>query len=88
VHQAIVDDELFEEVQAVIARRRTREPSKHERYDVRFDPFILRGLLQCATCGHVMSPSMSRALTKKTAKLVPRYYRCRAERCKAVPYAM
>ncbi|HMA96485.1 MAG TPA: recombinase family protein [Polyangiaceae bacterium] len=81
VQTAIIDNELFDEVQKVIAQRRTRKPSKRTPYDERFDPFILRGLLRCDRCGHVMTPSMSKALTR-SAPSTPRYYRCRTEGCR------
>ncbi|MBN2195946.1 MAG: recombinase family protein [Polyangiaceae bacterium] len=80
-HAPLVDDELFARVQSLIAERRTREPSHRTPFDERFDPFILRGLLRCEQCGHVMSPSMSESLTAKSAKDAPRYYRCRTVGC-------
>jgi site-specific DNA recombinase len=80
-HGAIVEDELFDRVQTLIAERRTREPSQRTPFDERFDPFILRGLLRCERCGRLMSPSMSESLTNRSAKNAPRYYRCRTAGC-------
>ncbi len=80
-HPAIVDAELFARVQSLIVERRTRKPTKRTPVDDKVDPFILRGLLECEACGHVMSPSMSERLTAKSAKKAPRYYRCRTVGC-------
>ncbi len=84
IHTAIVEAELFDHVQGIITDRQTRAPSRRERddFDERFDPFILRGLLTCGECDHAMSPSMSVALTKKSAKSAPRFYRCRTAGCR------
>ncbi len=84
VHAAIVQPELFDRVQEIVTGRATRASSSRERadFDERLDPFILRGLLTCGACGHVMSPSMSVALTNRSAKSAPRYYRCRTARCR------
>lgn len=84
IHTAIVQPELFDRVQAIITGRRTRETATRARedFDDRSDPFILRGLLTCGHCGHTMSPAMSVALTNESAKVAPRYYRCRTESCK------
>lgn len=72
MHAAIVTPELFERVQALIEGRRTRTPTKRSVRESgetlefeRFDPFTLRGLLTCGTCGKVMSPAISKALTSK-----------------------
>lgn len=81
VHAPIIDDESFDKVQAIIASRRTRSPSKRTTVDPRIDPFILRGLLACEACGKTMTTSMSTALTKKSAVRAPRYYRCRTPGC-------
>lgn len=95
MHEPMIAPELFERVQTLIEGRRTRTPTKRsvrksgEAIELeRFDPFTLRGLLTCGTCGKVMSPAMSEAVTSKVLKAleknpakVPRYYRCRTNGC-------
>jgi Recombinase len=68
-HARIVSAELFSKVQALIDGRRTRAPTKPSERDADeqkaielFNPFVLRGLLTCGTCGKTMAPSMSEAL--------------------------
>ncbi len=94
-HAPIVSAELFLKVQALIDGSRTRVPTKpsarnaDERQVIAlFDPFLLRGLIACGTCGKTMSPSMSEAITPKLVKrlqrkpnAVPRFYRCRTAGC-------
>ncbi|MHB8874021.1 MAG: recombinase family protein [Myxococcaceae bacterium] len=79
-HESIVTAELFERVRAVIIERRTREPAR--RPPPGPDLFLLRGLLRCTRCGHLMTTSTARALPDQRGKKrvkdeVPRYYRCR-----------
>ena len=95
VHTAIVPPALFDEVQALINERRTREPTRRtvEDPDERmamelFDPFILRGLITCGECSKPMTTSSSEAITLKIIKrlrrnpdAVSRYYRCRTVGC-------
>jgi DNA invertase Pin-like site-specific DNA recombinase len=94
-HAPIVAPELFERVHALIEGRRTRTPTKRNARESgealeleRFAPFTLRGLLTCRSCGKVMSPAMSEALSSKLVmrlqrkpNAVPRYYRCRTSGC-------
>lgn len=68
-HEAIVDRELFEQVQTQIRSRRTRPPGWSEA-TLRWP---LRGLLRCGQCGRVMSPSVS-----GHGNLRYQYYRCRS----------
>lgn len=68
-HEAIVTQEMFDQVRALIEARRSRAPG-------RTAPTInwpLRGLLICGECGRVMSPSVS-----GYKNLEYRYYRCRS----------
>jgi site-specific DNA recombinase len=80
-HVAIVEPELWDRVQAVVANRKTRATSERGQPDARFDPFVLRGLLTCGDCQRPMTTSMSTKLTTKSAKAAPRYYRCRSAGC-------
>ena len=82
-HPAIVTGEVFDAEQEAIARRQTRAPTPRPVASSREDPFLLRGLVTCATCGHPMTTSASRALHASTTRRrqrapeIPRYYRCR-----------
>ncbi len=65
-------------MQPLIDGRRTRAPKKpsernaDERQVIAlFDPFVLRGLIMCGTCGKTMSPSMSEATTPKLVREYP-----------------
>ena len=80
-HPAIVDDEHFQRVQAMIAGRRSRLPSSRSNGEDREDPFLLRGLVLCEHCKRTMTTSASTAITRRTASRTPRYYRCRTQRC-------
>lgn len=68
-HNRIVTQNLFDQVQAAIAARRSRKPS-------RSTPNIswpLRGLLKCGRCSRKMSPSISGYRVFRYL-----YYRCRS----------
>jgi hypothetical protein len=94
-HAPVVSAEAFSKVQALIDGRRTRAPTKPSERDADeqkaielFNPFVLRGLIMCGTCGKTMTPSMSEAITPKLVKrfqrkpnAVPRFYRCRTAGC-------
>ena len=68
-HKAIVTAELFQQVAATIASRRSRPPGRHKAKV----SWPLRGLLKCGQCGRLMSPSRS-----GHGHLVYCYYRCRS----------
>lgn len=68
-HKAIIAAGQFQEVAAIIASRRTREPSRQRDRE----PWLLSGLIQCGQCGRPMSPSRS-----GHGNLIYRYYRCRS----------
>lgn len=69
VHKAIVAPSRFQEVSAIIAARRTREPGRQKPRA----PWLLQGLLKCGQCGRPMSPSRS-----GHRNIIYRYYRCRS----------
>ena len=69
VHEGIVAPAVFEQVQQVVASRRSRPPG---RTNAAID-WPLRGLLICGSCGRVMSPCMS-----GYKNFAYRYYRCRS----------
>lgn len=82
-HEAIVDDELFAKVDSAIEGRRTRAPSPRSKQEG--DLFLLRQLLRCVQCDHLMTTSSSSALPappmgpKPARNVPPRYYRCRGK---------
>ena len=69
IHQAIVDQALFDQVQEAIASRRTQSRGRGASMH-----WPLRGVLRCGQCGRPMSPSFS---GHKNIRY--RYYRCRSE---------
>lgn len=86
-HPALVARDVFDVVQEIISRRRTRAPTARSDEMSREDPFLLRGLVTCSACGNTMTTSASRALSSSTkrgrrrsARDIPRYYRCRGSR--------
>ena len=68
-HEAIVFEELFNQVATQVASRRTRPPGRSR--STIFRP--LRGLLKCGQCGRLMSPSISGC-----RNLRYHFYRCRS----------
>jgi len=83
VHPPIVAEHVFEAAQAAIAARRTRAPSTRENAPA-IDPFLLRGVLACAKCGHTMTTSTRRkvvAPSRRSDVRTHRYYRCRQLGC-------
>lgn len=62
-HEAIVDRAIFDRVATKIAARRTRAPTARSGY-VDADPYVLRGLLECAACGRRMTTSSRGKLAK------------------------
>jgi hypothetical protein len=79
VHSAIVPREQQARVADAIRARRTREPAS--RVDTpRVDPFLLRGVLVCASCGGRMTTETS--TRPRPPRTEPhRYYRCRRIGC-------
>ncbi len=83
VHPPIVAAHVFEAVQVAIAALRTRAPSTREHAPA-IDPFLLRGVLACAKCGHTMTTSTSTkvaAPSRRSDDRTRRYYRCRQPSC-------
>lgn len=72
IHEPIISEELFNEVQKVIGTKR-RAINK---VDELKSAFILKGYLYCPKCGHRLSASFSTGRSKKYA-----YYHCRPQ-CK------
>jgi DNA invertase Pin-like site-specific DNA recombinase len=68
-HKAIVTVDLFQQVAAAIASRRSRAPGRQKPRT----SWPLRGLLKCGQCGRPMSPSRS-----GHKNFIYRYYRCRS----------
>ena len=83
VHAAVVSREVFDRVGAAIEGRRTRAPTRRPAVEGELDPFLLRGLLVCTSCGKRMTTSSSRKIVRpqwdspRYRDTVPRYYRCR-----------
>ena len=69
IHQALVDLDIFEQVQESIASRRTRPPGRQ----VRRLSMPLQGLMFCGKCNRVMSPSVSGYKNFRYS-----YFRCRS----------
>ena len=81
-HVALIDREVYDRVQNVIAGRRTHVAGK--RASGAGITWILRGLLRCGGCGRLMSTH-----TVRSGPVIHGYYRCRStaggrEACKGV----
>jgi site-specific DNA recombinase len=81
-HAALIDREVYDRVQNVIAGRRTHVAGK--RASGAGIMWILRGLLRCGGCGRLMSTH-----TVRSGPVIHGYYRCRStaggrEACKGV----
>jgi len=74
VHEPLISQQLFEEVQGILNSRRTQGLSKQKTKPV----FLLRGFLICPFCGRRLTASIS---TGRHAKY--RYYHCQVSKCKA-----
>lgn len=68
-HQAVVRQELFDEVRTSIEARRSRAPGR----EAPAPRFSLQGKLICGQCGRIMSPSVSGYKVYEYS-----YYRCRS----------
>ena len=68
-HEALIDKQIFYDVQDIIAGRRKNIPNKFQ--TVRKE-FPLRGFLICPQCGRTLTGSLSKG---KTGQLFP-YYHC------------
>lgn len=73
IHEPLVSEQLFREVQSLITSRRTRNTYKQKMKPV----FLLRGFLTCPFCDRRLTGSIS---TGRRSKY--RYYHCSVSRCK------
>ena len=78
LHEAVIDEELFEKCQQVRAKRRS-----HRQATKKYNPYLLRGILYCHRC--CSSPPKGKSFrqygkmrAQSRGKGKPRYYRCRA----------
>ena len=67
-HQAIVDPDVWQQVQAILRSHGQRDPVRHR------SGALLQGLLRCVPCGCLLGPTF--CLKKQTTRY--RYYRCSA----------
>ena len=67
IHQAIIDDDLFERVQNILNGRKRNQPKKSKLNGL----YPLRGHLICRLCGNNLTASSSKGNTKKYD-----YYHC------------
>lgn len=72
IHEPIISEDLFQEVQNVIGTRRKAINKRDELKTI----FVLKGYLRCPECDHLFTASVSKGRTKKYA-----YYHC-AKQCK------
>ena len=77
-HEAVIDEDLFDQCQQVRAKRRS-----HRQSTKRYNPYLLRGLLYCYRC--CSNPPKGKSFeqygkmrAQSRGKNTPRYYRCRA----------
>lgn len=56
IHEAIIPNELFEQVQHIIGKNRIRPPISP---DSRRHEYLLQGLIHCGQCGSTMTPRSS-----------------------------
>jgi site-specific DNA recombinase len=73
-HDAVIEAALFEQANAQIRARRSREPGRRGLAG-EHDAFLLRGLLRCTRCGRLMTTAVGQ--TKQRRAEAPRFYRCR-----------
>lgn len=73
IHEPLISEQLFKEVQCLLTSRRAKNPLKQKLKPV----FLLRGFLICPFCGRRLTGSIS---TGKHAKY--RYYHCLVRKCK------
>jgi len=73
-HAPLIDGEVFDAANHAVTTRQTRQPGRRDADEER-DPFVLRGLLRCGQCGHLMTTARGARGKRKTA---PRFYRCRS----------
>ncbi|MCC6391845.1 MAG: recombinase family protein [Bryobacterales bacterium] len=79
-HEGLITQEIYDQVQALLAERRSRKPG---RANVAI-PWPLLGLVRCGSCGRPLSTH-----TIRRGSVIYRYYRCRStaggrEPCKGV----
>lgn len=70
-HAALVDREVFEAVQSLLARQNRRDKAPYIQMSRASKEYLLRGLLRCAHCGHLMTTASVRRGHESH-----RYYRC------------
>lgn len=73
IHEPLISQQLFQQVQQVMIRRHSRNPFIDKIKPV----FVLRGFLKCPYCGQRLTGSIS---SGKRAKY--RYYHCMTSKCK------
>lgn len=73
IHEPLISQQLFQEVQQIMLRRNSRNPFKNKIKPV----FVLRGFLKCPYCDRRLTASIS---SGKRAKY--RYYHCMTSKCK------
>jgi site-specific DNA recombinase len=79
-HEALIERSVYQEVQNILALRRTRVPGRASEHL----PWLLLGLVYCGKCQRLLSTH-----TRRRGSLIYRYYRCRStagglEPCKGV----
>ena len=77
-HDAVLDEELFEQCQQVRSQRRS-----HRKSTMKYNPYLLRNLIYCYRCcsnppDEATVPYYGKMRPKAMAKGRWRYYRCRA----------
>ena len=79
-HEPIVTRDLAFRAWKAIEERRSRPPCPRPRFTPEEeDPYMLRGLIRCAGCDHIMSTSAPAKVTLLNAQMVRRFYECRHE---------
>lgn len=76
VHQAIIDEPLWEKVQLL---RSKKGFASTKRFDGKF---LLTGLLRCPQCGAAMTASVTKNTAKDGSKIIRTYYSCSSFRSK------
>jgi len=68
-HEALIERSVYQEVQNILALRRTRAPGRASEHL----PWLLLGLVYCGKCQRLLSTH-----TRRRGSLIYRYYRCRS----------
>lgn len=86
IHEAIIDQSLFDQVQQQLTSRRTTpEPREHR------NGFLLRQKIVCPKCGRLLATYTGCPKKTKLGRVITRYYRCRStaggrSACKGIEY--